>query len=204
MRNSPGLDRISHLELLYKIKKAIIFRELSVNCAITSFENGFTSGEIIGRINLPDDTPKEKLGEIIMQDIPALEIYLQQNMAGFENSELIILHAELSHRIGFRIHGKYELTESDIINGRVFEDGHIKAAWPIEEWNAVSGHTLCYLSSAYDIPDRSLVSLQCLNLFACGGTIAATAQAHASLRVCGTAFASGERAGRLSALKSSK
>lgn len=201
LQNSTRLDKINHLELLYKVKKAIASGELSDKLAVTYFENGFASGEIIGRINLPDDTSKEQFQTILLHDVPALITYLRQNMTGFENSELIIPHRELSHRIGLRINGVYELTENDIVNGKTFDDGHIKASWPIEEWNAVMGQSLRYLSSAYDISDRSLVSSQCFNLFAGGGTIASTAQAHASVRVCGTAFASGERAGHLSTVK---
>lgn len=204
LRNSTRLDRFQHLELLYKLKKTIASGELPGSCAVTSFENGFASGEIIGRINLPDDTSKTQFRTIIQHDIPLLVIFLQKNMPGFEHSEFLIPHMELSHRIGLRIHGKYELTESDIIDGRTFDDGHIEASWPIEEWNPVTGHSLRYLSSAYEIPDRSLISSQCSNLFAGGGTVSSTEQAHASLRVCGTVFASGERAGYLAAAKLSK
>lgn len=200
IRNSIKLDKITNLELLYKIKKTITSGKLAATVTSTSFENGFAPGEIIGRVNLPNDTPQEKLETILLRDIPALISYLRQNMEGFENSELIIPRNELTHRIGLRIHGEFELSEQDIISSRTFDDGHIKAAWPIEEWNA-KGQSLHYLSSAYDIPDRSLKSSQCHNLFAGGGTISAAAQAHASARVCGTAFASGERAGYLATTK---
>ncbi|MEI6055252.1 MAG: FAD-dependent oxidoreductase [Lentisphaerota bacterium] len=200
IRNSIRLDKITNLELLYKIKKSINSGKLSDTVAVTSFENGFAPREIIGRVNLPEDTPKEQLETMLQHDIQALENYLRQDMAGFENAEIIIPRAKLSHRIGLRIHGEYELSEQDLINGRTFEDGYIKAAWPIEEWNA-KGQSLHYLSSAYEIPDRSFISSQCCNLFAGGGTISSTAQAHASARVCGTAFASGERAGHLATVK---
>lgn len=202
LKQCRNLDRIPHLEMIYRINKAVLSGELSRRVAITTFENIRYLRTVIGCVNVPDDMTKQQIITDLIPAVKDLADFLKRNIVEFKRSMLQIPSLSPAHREGLRIRGIYQINENDVLTCRCFKDSQINAAWPIEEWNPKTGRSLRYLSSYYDIPDSSLISSKCLNLFAGGGTISASSSAHASLRVCGTAFASGERAGHLATAKS--
>ena len=94
--------------------------------------------------------------------------------------------------------GRYQLTRHDVLSGRKFEDGVVRASWPIELWQeGREGATYEFLQdgSSYDIPLRCLQARDLDNLFVAGRCMSATHEALGSARVIGTCLATGEAVG---------
>ena len=94
--------------------------------------------------------------------------------------------------------GRYRLTREDVLTGRKFEDGVVRAGWPIELWeDGCLGASYEYLDDGetYDIPLRCLQSSDVDNLFVTGRCMSASHEALGSARVIGTCLAMGEAAG---------
>ncbi len=90
------------------------------------------------------------------------------------------------------------LTESEVVGGARFSDAIALGGWPVEHhpgpglpnrWIRIRD------DGAYEIPLGTLHSATHPNLFAAGRTLDADPYAFASLRVMGTAFATGQAAG---------
>lgn len=90
------------------------------------------------------------------------------------------------------------LTWQDVVDGRTAEDAIALGAWGVE-WHdrATFESTFAYLpdKGCYEIPLGCLMSVDTPNLFAGGRVVDADRQAGASVRVMGTAFATGQAAG---------
>ena len=98
-------------------------------------------------------------------------------------------------RDGGALLGRYVLTETDVVEGRRFEDAALKCAWPIEFWHQERGPEYQYVTGGhYEIPVRCLRSAEVDNLFHAGRCLSATPRALASCRVAGACLASGEAA----------
>jgi glycine/D-amino acid oxidase-like deaminating enzyme len=126
---------------------------------------------------------------------------LRQHVPGFENAYLLQSGPQIGIRESRHPPARYELTREDLLTGRQRPDGVARAAWPIED-HAVPGKPV-YESiggAGYaDIPLDCLRAKGLDNLYYAGRTIGADAAAYASVRVMGTAFATGEAAGRAAA-----
>ena len=124
---------------------------------------------------------------------------LRQETREFRNSVIDERSPWVLERSGMSLIGDYRLTAEDVLRGRRFPDGCVRAAWPVEFWELSSGPTLDYLEPGafYEVPSRCLHSSRVSNLFAAGRCISATERALASVRVTGTCFALGEAAARL-------
>mgnify|MGYP003994551269 CR=1 FL=1 len=98
---------------------------------------------------------------------------------------------------------RYELTYEDIATGRQRADGVAKAAWPMED-HTIPGrpiYTPVGGEGWASIPLDALRAKDIDNLYFAGRTIGADPRAYASIRVMGTAFATGDAAGRAAAQK---
>ena len=90
------------------------------------------------------------------------------------------------------------LTEADVVGGAHFTDAVALGGWPVEHHpGAGLPNTWIRIRNegAYEIPLGTLHSTTHPNLFAAGRTLDADMYAFASLRVMGTAFATGQAAG---------
>jgi NADPH-dependent 2,4-dienoyl-CoA reductase/sulfur reductase-like enzyme len=90
------------------------------------------------------------------------------------------------------------LVVDEVVGGARFADAVAVGGWPVEHhpgagrpnrWIRIAG------DGAYEIPLGALQSVSYANLFAAGRTLDADRHAFASLRVMGTAFATGQAAG---------
>ncbi len=92
------------------------------------------------------------------------------------------------------------MTAEDLLSGRRRGDGVARAAWPIED-HSVPGKPIYREIGGEGFAD---IPLDCLrakdvdNLFYAGRLIGADPLAYGSIRVMGTAFATGEAAGKAS------
>lgn len=127
---------------------------------------------------------------------------LRNHVQGFEQAYLVSTGPQIGIRESRHPAARYELTGEDLANGRQREDGVAKAAWPMED-HSIAGQPL-YTPIGGDgwasIPLDSLRAKGLDNLFFAGRTIGADDKAYASIRVMGTAFASGDAAGYAAAI----
>ncbi len=122
---------------------------------------------------------------------------------GCERAYLVSTGPELGTRESRHVTGRYQVTTDEVLSGARFGDAIARGAWPVEyhpgpglapEWQFIAG------DGAYDIPLRALHSVDTDNLFAAGRNVDADRLAGSSLRVMGTAFATGHAAGIAAAL----
>lgn len=115
-----------------------------------------------------------------------------------KNMELIDTAPVIGYREGRRLMGVKRITFQDASECR--KDPHTigRAGWPIELHKG-SGLSFQQIKENdwFDIPAEALISKDCSNLFAAGRLVSSDHIAMASLRVMGTAFASGQGAGIL-------
>jgi hypothetical protein len=117
---------------------------------------------------------------------------------GFENSYLVQSGAQIGVRETRRIVGDYQLTESDILEARKFEDVIARSTYPIDEHNPKGSGTLLKRlppGESYDIPLRCLLPQKVEGLLVAGRCISGTHAAHSSYRVMPVAMALGQAAG---------
>lgn len=127
---------------------------------------------------------------------------LRAHVPGFERAYVVQTGPQIGIRESRHPAARYELTHEDLATGRQREDGVAKAAWPMED-HTTPGQPV-YTSVGGDgwasIPLDSLRAKGLDNLYFAGRTIGADPRAYASIRVMGTAFATGDAAGQAAAV----
>lgn len=128
---------------------------------------------------------------------------LRQSVSGFEKAYLISTGPQIGIRESRHPEARYEMTRDDLASGRLRPDGVARAAWPMEDHGCAGKATYHPIGgSGYaHIPLDALRAKRLGNLWLAGRVIGADAMAFASIRVMGTAFASGEAAGTAAALR---
>jgi hypothetical protein len=125
-------------------------------------------------------------------------------LPGHEQAYLIATGPAIGTRESRHVLSRAPLSGDDVLAGRVPPETVALGAWPVEThpgpgipsaWKRIRG------DGAYGIPFDALVSATHQNLFAAGRVIDADADAFASARVMGTAFATGHAAGIAAALQ---
>jgi hypothetical protein len=123
---------------------------------------------------------------------------LRAHVPGFEQAYLSSTGPQIGIRESRHPPARYELTAEDLRSGRQRSDGVAKAAWPIED-HSVPGKPVYHSVGGDGFAD---IPLDCLrakgldNVYYAGRLIGADDMAYGSIRVMGTAFATGEAAGR--------
>jgi hypothetical protein len=121
-----------------------------------------------------------------------------RGLPGCAGAYLAATGPEFGTRESRHVDAVYKLSWQDVVAGRPMTDSIALGAWGVE-WHdrRTFESTFEYLpdNGAYGIPLRCLMSVDTPNLFAAGRVADADQQAGASLRVMGTAFATGQAAG---------
>jgi hypothetical protein len=121
-----------------------------------------------------------------------------RTIPGCENAYLASTGPEFGTRESRHIEAVYRLTWEDVVQGRPMDDAIALGAWGIE-WHDRKTFESTFVyppdMGTYAIPLRCLISRDTANLFAAGRLADADQKAGASLRVMGTAFATGQAAG---------
>lgn len=121
-----------------------------------------------------------------------------RTIPGCANAYLVSTGPEFGTRESRHIEAAYRLTWEDVVQGRPMDDAIALGAWGVE-WHdrRTFESTFVYPpdKGAYEIPLRCLMSRDTANLFAAGRLVDADQKAGASVRVMGTAFATGQAAG---------
>jgi len=126
-----------------------------------------------------------------------------RTMPGWENAYLNVTGPILGTRESRHVNATYQLTAEDITSGRHFDDVVALGAWAME-YHHTAGAESKWISvkdrETYDIPLRTLISVDTPNLYAAGRAADGDQYAGGSLRVMGTALATGHAAGVAAAL----
>ena len=121
-----------------------------------------------------------------------------RGLPGCAGAWLAATGPEFGTRESRHIDAVRQLTWQDVVEGRKMPDGIALGAWGVE-WHdrKTFGSSFVYPpdKGCYEIPLGCLISADTPNLFAAGRVVDADQQAGASVRVMGTAFATGQAAG---------
>lgn len=123
---------------------------------------------------------------------------LRTQVPGFEKAYLVQTGPQIGIRESRHPTARYALTGEDLASGRQRDDGVARAAWPMEDHSVAGKPVYTPIGGA----GWASIPLDCLraegidNLYFAGRTIGADDRAYASIRVMGTAFSTGEAAGR--------
>lgn len=128
------------------------------------------------------------------------QVYLQilRTLDGCRDAYIVTTGPELGSRESRHIVGRHVMVDRDVLTPRPFGEAVAVGAWPIEyhpgpgvpsEWRFIGE------PEYYGIPLDALRSHNTGNLFAAGRTVDGERGAGASMRVMGTAFATGHAAG---------
>ncbi len=153
----------------------------------------------IDDLNSRSFTGAERKGREIAM---ALVASLRKTVPGFENAWLANTGPQLGIRESRHPQARYQMTYEDVVEGRQRSDGIARAAWPIElhgeagkpVYHSVGRDGYCH------VPLDAIRASRIDNLWYAGRVIGADSRAYGSIRVMGTAFATGEAAGTAAAL----
>lgn len=121
-----------------------------------------------------------------------------RSLPGCERAHLVATGPEFGTRESRHVEAVRRLTWQDVVERRDVPDSIALGAWGVE-WHDRTTMQSSFVyppdKSAYEIPLGCLSSRDTANLFAAGRVVDADREAGASLRVMGTAFATGQAAG---------
>jgi len=136
------------------------------------------------------------------QMLRVVDIYTKY-IPGFEEAYIASVAPELAIRETRRIIGEYILNESDVLNGREFDDGIGKASHPLDV-HAVTANgkddRLERLKKPVDIPYRCLIPKKMDNILVAGRCVSVTREALGTVRAMPACMAMGQAAGMAAAL----
>lgn len=164
-------------------------------------EVNVNTSRIVGKdgTNVLDLTDAEVEGK---RQVKMIVDFLRAKIPGFENCYLIALPTQIGLRETRRILGDYQLTGEDVLNGRRFDDGIARSAYPIDIHNP-KDTGLTFMGApddAYDIPYRCLLPQKVENLWVAGRCFSATHEGHSSARLTITCMSMGQAAGTAAAM----
>lgn len=153
------------------------------------------------RVNKIDGTNRDDLTKSEIQARrQMIEIFefLKKNITGFENSFIAVSGPSIGVRETRRIVGSYVLTEDDVLNAKKFDDAVASGCYAIDIHDPQGSGTVIKKlepDTYYNIPYRCLLPQGGKNLIVAGRPISATHEAHSSLRIQITCYATGQAAG---------
>jgi hypothetical protein len=123
---------------------------------------------------------------------------VMQSFLGCSGAYIVSTGPEIGTRESRHVIAQYRISRDEVLGAARFDDAIAVGAWPVEyhpgpgipsEWSFISGE------GHFDIPLAALRSIDTDNLLAAGRNIDGDRAAGGSLRVMGTAFATGHAAG---------
>ncbi|MDB5564493.1 MAG: hypothetical protein JWP84_1059 [Tardiphaga sp.] len=160
------------------------------------------SGDVVCYLASADYNPRDgaSLTRAEMSGREQAWAYLDviRTIPGCERAYLASTGPDFGTRESRHINSVGQLTWKDVENDAQYDDTIALGAWGVEWHDRKTFESTMQLppdGGAYDIPLRCLMSADTPNLFAAGRTADGDRQAGASIRVMGTAFATGQAAG---------
>ena len=120
-----------------------------------------------------------------------------RQLPGFEGAYIVSTGPQIGIRETRRPHSRQDVTAGDGHEGRRRPDAVARAGWPMEVHEAPGRTRFVALGGEgfFDIPLDALRAREVDNLWLAGRVIGADSEAYGSVRVMGTAFATGQAAG---------
>ncbi|MBV9080576.1 MAG: FAD-dependent oxidoreductase [Elusimicrobia bacterium] len=140
---------------------------------------------------------------IARRQMRQIAAFLRRYVPGFEESYVAQSGVHVGVRETRRILGEYQLTASDVLSARKFDDVIARCTYPIDIHNPEGRGTILKRvpdGDAYDIPLRSLLPQRAEHVLTAGRCISGTHEAHSSYRVMPVSMATGQAAGVCAAL----
>lgn len=121
---------------------------------------------------------------------------------GFEKAYLVSTGPQIGIRETRRPFSRADVTEQDVLEGRRHSDGIARAAWPMEVHEAPGRARFVDIGGEgfFDVRAGAIEAAKISNLRLAGRVIGSDPKAYGSIRVMGTAFATGHAAGVSAAL----
>ncbi len=187
---------MDHLEHLYaeELKKGDMVREefLSIRGVLNS--NGYTfSGHVFGA----DSTTSETHTSTNINGRRSLYKMLRflRTLPGCEHTRVVKVQTETGVRETYRIVGLHQVTQSEYVSGKVFNDAISYAYYPIDIHDKTGVHPE-YLPEnvVATIPLRALIPRGSKNLLVAGRCLSSDRGANSALRVQASCMAMGQAA----------
>lgn len=126
----------------------------------------------------------------------------RERLAGWQDAYVIMTGPQLGLREVRRLAGRYTVTAEDALDGVRKADSIGRAGWPVEDHSQEGKPRYVPIKGkgSFDIRYPALVAQSHDNLWAAGRLVSSDRDAFCSLRVMGTAFATGHAAGVAAAL----
>jgi hypothetical protein len=160
------------------------------------------SGDMVCYVASADYDPRDgaSLSRAEMSGREQAWAYLDaiRTIPGCERVYLVATGPDFGTRESRHINSVKQMTWADVENDVRHDDTIALGAWGVEWHDRATFESTMQLppgGGSYDIPLRCLISADTPNLFAAGRTVDGDRQAGASIRVMGTAFATGQAAG---------
>ena len=121
-----------------------------------------------------------------------------RGMKGCENAYLAMTGPSFGTRESRHVNCASQLSEQEVLDGVRFDDSIALGAWGMEWHSAETSESVFRYpggNGVYEIPLGAITSVDTANLFAAGRCADGDRMAGASLRVMGTAFATGQASG---------
>ncbi len=196
------------LKIAGALARAIKDQTLPAEAAGAHFRASPAKGEVFLTLDLPGDAPECPYDATDARSLTWVEMrgrevafaivdHLQAALPGFASARLSTLPVRAGIRESRAWVGETVLTENDILESRRDELSVANAAWPLELRETARGPRLLYPREPLPcgIPLGALRARDLSNVFVAGRCISATHRAQASIRVMGTALATGQAAG---------
>ncbi len=165
------------------------------------------SGDVVCYLASEDYDPRDGLSQSAAERRGRQQAWayldVLRSLPGCAGAYLASTGPEFGTRESRHVEAVHRLAWQEVVEGRPQSDGIALGAWGVE-WHDRTTLQSSFVyppdRTAYEIPLRCLVSRDTANLFAAGRVVDADRQAGASLRVMGTAFATGQAAGVAAAM----
>ena len=169
-------------------------------------------GEVFATLNLARPEPWAPLDPTCIAALErgahdaaeAIARFLVETRPGFARARLAEHPARLGVRETRRVRGLERVTADDVLAGRRREDEVALSTWPIELWSDHRKPHFELPRGPCSVPLGALISRTHPRLGTAGRCLSATHEAHAALRVIGTALATGEAIGRAAAFAAAR
>ena len=203
--SSNALESTKGLAVVRALREAAVAGTLPVECRQAWIDHGIHADEVFVKLFVPlsqrgSEGDCFKAIQRRAEATQAAVVEFLRRLPDFSQASVTETGC-LGVRDGGRIRGRCVLSVDDVREGRSFDDGVCRCAWPIELWDPEQGLSIEYLrpGTSYQIPMRSLQLEGVRNFWVAGKCLSADRFAHASARVAGTCWAMGQAAGMAAA-----